>query len=172
MGSKHRPDWTLVSYAEADHEIWQNRYGQLATKTKAGTWKPITLYDACDEIMLGARIKTAIMLLGLTMREAANKVGCTQPQLVATTESDTTRTWSILTMSIADTNTQCVRIELKATHPLSWQHRSEQARIDQLIEQEERDKNAESEPCRYEDTADYVLEQFSRFLDGEPSDFD
>ena len=81
MGSKHRPDWTLVSYAEADHEIWQNRYGHLATKTKAGTWKPVTLYDACDEIMLGARIKTSIMLLGLTMREAANKVGCTQPQL-------------------------------------------------------------------------------------------
>ena len=81
MGSKHRPDWTLVSYAEADHEIWQNRYGQLATKTQAGTWKPIPLYDACDEIMLGARITTAIMLLGLTMREAAAKVGCTQPQL-------------------------------------------------------------------------------------------
>ena len=83
MGSKHQPDWTLVSYAEADHEIWQNRYGQLATKTKASTWKPVTLGGACDEIMLGARIKTAIMLLGLTMREAANKVGCTQPQLVA-----------------------------------------------------------------------------------------
>lgn len=82
MGSKHRPDWTLVSYAEADHEIWQNRYGQLATKTKAGTWKPVTLGGACDEIMFSARIKTAIMLLGLTMREAANKVGCTQPQLV------------------------------------------------------------------------------------------
>ena len=81
MGSKHRPDWTLVSYAEADHEIWQNRYGQLATKTKAGTWKPVTLGGACDEIMLGARIKTAIMVLGLTMREAAAKVGCTQPQL-------------------------------------------------------------------------------------------
>ena len=81
MGSKHRPDWALVSYAEADHEIWQNRYGQLATKTQAGTWTPVTLGGACDEIMLGARVKTAIMLLGLTMREAANKVGCTQPQL-------------------------------------------------------------------------------------------
>ena len=81
MASQHKPDWTLVSYAEADHEIWQNRYGQLATKTQAGTWKPVTLGGACDEIMLGARIKTAIMLLGLTMREAANKVGCTQPQL-------------------------------------------------------------------------------------------
>ena len=34
MASQHKPDWTLVSYAEADHEIWQNRYGQLATKTK------------------------------------------------------------------------------------------------------------------------------------------
>ena len=33
MASQHKPDWTLVSYAEADHEIWQNRYGQLATKT-------------------------------------------------------------------------------------------------------------------------------------------
>ena len=83
MASQHKPDWTLVSYAEADHEIWQNRYGQLATKTQAGTWKPVTLGDACNDIMLGARIKTAIMLLGLTMREAANKVGCTQPQLVA-----------------------------------------------------------------------------------------
>ena len=83
MASQHKPDWTLVSYAEADHEIWQNRYGQLATKTQAGTWKPVTLGVACDEIVFGARIKTAIMVLGLTMREAANKVGCTQPQLVA-----------------------------------------------------------------------------------------
>nr|DAJ10006.1 MAG TPA: LAMBDA REPRESSOR (TRIPLE MUTANT)/DNA COMPLEX-DNA COMPLEX, DOUBLE HELIX, TRANSCRIPTION-DNA.1A [Caudoviricetes sp.] len=82
MGNQHKPDWTLVSYAEADHEIWQNRYGQLAVKTLAGTWKPVTLGGACDEIMLGARIKTAIMLLGLTTREAAHKVGCTQPQLI------------------------------------------------------------------------------------------
>ena len=81
MASQHKPDWTLVSYAEADHEIWQNRYGQLAMRTQAGTWKPVTLGDACNEIMFHARIKTAIMLLGLTMREAANKVGCTQPQL-------------------------------------------------------------------------------------------
>jgi len=81
MASQHKKDWALVSYAEADHEIWQNRYGQLATKTKTGTWKPVTLYDACDEIVLGARITTAIMLLGLTTREAAAKVGCTQPQL-------------------------------------------------------------------------------------------
>lgn len=56
--------------------------------------------------------------------------------------------------------------------PLAWQHRDEQSRIDQLIELEEREKNAKQEPCRYEDTADYVFEQFSRFLDGEPSDFD
>ena len=60
----------------------------------------------------------------------------------------------------------------KGNAHLSWQHHSEQARIDQLIEQEERDKNAKQEPCRYKDTADYVFEQFSRFLDGEPSDFD
>ena len=81
MGNQHKPDWTLVSYAETDHEIWQNRYGQLATKTQAGTWKPITLSGAYGEITLGAQIKTAIMLLGLTTREAANKIGCTQPQL-------------------------------------------------------------------------------------------
>lgn len=82
MGSKHRPDWTIVSYAEADHEIWQNRYGQLAMKTKTGTWKPLRLADAYDEITLAARINAAIMMLGLTTREAAAKVECTQPQLV------------------------------------------------------------------------------------------
>ena len=81
MVNQHKPDWTLVSYAEADHEIWQNRYGQLAMKTTAGTWKPVTLGGACDEIMFAARIRAAIMMLGLTMREAAAKVGCTQPQL-------------------------------------------------------------------------------------------
>ena len=82
MGSKHRPDWTIVSYAEAGHEIWQNRYGQLAMKTTAGTWKPQQLAGVCSEIMFAARIRAAIMLLGLTMREAADMVGCTQPQLV------------------------------------------------------------------------------------------
>lgn len=82
MGSKHRPDWTIVSYAEADHEIWQNRYGQLAMETKTGTWKPQRLAVVCDEITLAARINAAIMMLGLTTRKAAAKVGCTQPQLV------------------------------------------------------------------------------------------
>lgn len=81
MVNQHKPDWTLVSYNDAPAEIWQNRYGQLATKTTTGTWKPVTLGGACDKITLGARIKTAIMLLGLTMREAAAKIGCTQPQL-------------------------------------------------------------------------------------------
>lgn len=60
----------------------------------------------------------------------------------------------------------------KGNAPLAWQHRSEQARIDQLIEQEERDKNAKSEPCRYEDTAQYSLDQLYNFFDGEPSVFD
>ena len=59
----------------------------------------------------------------------------------------------------------------KGNAPLSWQRRSEQARIDQLIEQEERDKNAEQEPCRYEDTAQYALDQLYNFFDGEPSYF-
>lgn len=81
MANQHKPDWTLVSYNNAPAEIWQNRYGQLAMKTTAGTWKPVTLGGACDEIMFAARIRAAIMLLGLTTREAAAKTGCTQPQL-------------------------------------------------------------------------------------------
>lgn len=60
----------------------------------------------------------------------------------------------------------------KGNAPLSWQHRDEQSRIDQLIEWEERDKNAEQEPCRYEDPAQYALDQLYNFFDGEPSDFD
>lgn len=83
MGSKHRPDWTLVSYASSPYEIRQNRYGQLALKSKTGIWRPQRLVDVCEQITLAARIKTAIMLLGLTTREAAAKVGCTQPQLFA-----------------------------------------------------------------------------------------
>lgn len=86
MGSKHRPDWIKVSlgisYGDSPHEIWQNRYGQLAMKTKAGTWRPQRLADVYGEITLAARINAAIMMLGLTTREAAAKVGCTQPQLV------------------------------------------------------------------------------------------
>lgn len=82
MGSKHRPDWTLVSYGSSPYEIWQNRYGQLALKSKTGIWRSQRLADVCEQITLGARINAAIMILGLTMREAAAKVGCTQPQLV------------------------------------------------------------------------------------------
>lgn len=81
MASKHRPDWTLVSYGSSPYEIWQNRYGQLALKSKTGIWRPQRLADVCEQITLAARINAAIMILGLTMREAANKVGCTQPQL-------------------------------------------------------------------------------------------
>lgn len=60
----------------------------------------------------------------------------------------------------------------KGNAPLSWQHRSEQARIDQLIEQEERDKNAKPTPYRYEDTPQYALDQLYRYFNGEPSDYD
>ena len=81
MGSKHRPDWTLVSYDSSPYEIWQNRYGQLALKSKTGIWRPQRLADVCEQITLAARINAAIMILGLTTREAAAKVGCTQPQL-------------------------------------------------------------------------------------------
>lgn len=52
------------------------------------------------------------------------------------------------------------------------QHRDEQSRIDQLIEQEEKEKNTKPKPCRYEDTAQYAFDQLYNFLDGEPSDFD
>ena len=83
MGSKHRPDWTLVSYGSSPYEIWQNRYGQLALKSKTGIWRPQRLVDVCEQITLAARINAAIMILGLTTREAAAKVGCTQPQLAA-----------------------------------------------------------------------------------------
>lgn len=83
MARQHKPDWTPVSYAKAYHEIWQNRYGQLALKSKTGIWRPQRLADVCEQITLAARINAAIMILGLTTREAAAKVGCTQPQLAA-----------------------------------------------------------------------------------------
>lgn len=60
----------------------------------------------------------------------------------------------------------------QGNEPLSWQHRDEQSRIDQLIEQEEQEKNAKPKPCRYEDTAQYVFDQFLNYVNGEPSDFD
>lgn len=61
---------------------------------------------------------------------------------------------------------------LQGNRPLAWQHRDEQSQIDQLIEQEEREKNAKPKPCRYEDAAQYAFDQFYDFLDGKPSDFD
>ena len=60
----------------------------------------------------------------------------------------------------------------QGNEPLAWQHRNEQSQIDQLIEQEEEEKNAKQKPSRYEDTAQYAFDQFYNFLDGEPSDFD
>lgn len=82
MGNQHKPGWTLVSYYSSPYEIWQNRYGQLALKSKTGIWRPQRLADVREAITLAARIKAAIMMLGLTTQEAAAKVGCTQPQLV------------------------------------------------------------------------------------------
>ena len=54
--------------------------------------------------------------------------------------------------------------------PLAWQHGSEQALIDRLVEQE--NKPETNETIRYEDTADYAFDQFMRHMNGEPSDFD
>lgn len=82
MGNKHRPDWISVSYGSSPYEIWQNRYGQLALKSKTGIWRPQRLADVCEQITLAARINAAIMMLGITQQEAAKKVGCTQPQMV------------------------------------------------------------------------------------------
>lgn len=53
---------------------------------------------------------------------------------------------------------------------LAEQHRREQARIDELIEQE--NKPVTHETVRYEDTAEYAIDQFMRFMNGEPSAFD
>lgn len=48
----------------------------------------------------------------------------------------------------------------KGNEPLAWQHRSEQARIDQLIEEENKPKK----PYRYEDSADAGFDLFWRFI--------
>lgn len=58
---------------------------------------------------------------------------------------------------------------LHGNRPLAWQHRDEQSRIDRLIEREELEKNAEPKSCRYEDTAQYALDQLYNFLEGKPS---
>lgn len=59
----------------------------------------------------------------------------------------------------------------KGNEPLAWQHRAEQNRIDRLTERGGRPMEP-VEPCRYEDTAEYGIDQFLRFVDGEPSGFD
>ena len=57
----------------------------------------------------------------------------------------------------------------KGNEPLAWQHKSEQARIDQLIEEENKPKK----PYRYEDSAQYGLDKFFEFLaTGDDSVFD
>lgn len=81
MVNKRRQDWTIVSYDKADHEIWQNRYGQLAMKTKTGELKLVRLVDVYYEITFTARMNAAIMILGLTQQEVAEKVVCKQSQV-------------------------------------------------------------------------------------------
>lgn len=48
----------------------------------------------------------------------------------------------------------------KGNEPLSWQHKSEQARIDRLIELEEIESKQVQKPYRYEDTVEYALDLF------------
>ena len=57
----------------------------------------------------------------------------------------------------------------KGNEPLSWQHRSEQARIDRLIEEEQKEQK---EPYRYEDTAEYAFNEFWKCIEGKSSIFD
>lgn len=58
----------------------------------------------------------------------------------------------------------------KGNKPLAWQHKSEQARIDRLIEDW---GNKPKNPYRYEDSAQYGIDKFSEFLaTGDDSVFD
>ena len=58
----------------------------------------------------------------------------------------------------------------KGNEPLSWQHKSEQAKIDRLIEDWE---SKPKKPYRYEDSAQYGIDKFSEFLaTGDDSVFD
>lgn len=52
---------------------------------------------------------------------------------------------------------------LQGNRPLAWQHRDEQSRIDQLIEEENRPKK----PYRYEDSADAGFDLFWRLVEGD-----
>ena len=57
----------------------------------------------------------------------------------------------------------------KGNEPLAWQHRSEQAKIDRLIEE----WNKPKKPYRYEDSAQYGLDLFFEALaTGDDSIFD
>lgn len=58
----------------------------------------------------------------------------------------------------------------KGNEPLSWQHKSEQAKIDRLIEDWE---NKPKKPYRYEDSAQYGIDLFLEALEtGDDSIFD
>lgn len=50
----------------------------------------------------------------------------------------------------------------KGNEPLAWQHKSEQAKIDLLIEQENQQKGS----CMYEDTAEYGFDLFMEYVEG------
>lgn len=49
----------------------------------------------------------------------------------------------------------------KGNEPLAWQHAAEQAKIDELIEQE----NTPQKPYRYEDTAEYGMDLFWELIE-------
>ena len=55
----------------------------------------------------------------------------------------------------------------KGNEPLSWQHKTEQAQIDAIIEAESRPKKS----YRYEDSAAYAFDLFMRYMDGEETVF-
>lgn len=56
----------------------------------------------------------------------------------------------------------------KGNTPLSWQHKLQQARIDRLIDEQNKPKKQ----YRYEDSAEYGFDLFMRYVDGDETVFD
>ena len=56
----------------------------------------------------------------------------------------------------------------KGNEPLAWQHRQEQDLIDRLIEEQSRPKKS----YRYEDSAQYGLDCFFAYINGDETAFD
>lgn len=60
----------------------------------------------------------------------------------------------------------------KVNEPLAWQHRTNQNSIDAMIETEKRFERNVKKPCKHEDTSDYDIDCFLRFVDGDGTAFE